>query len=87
MPRTATRSTCTTSITTASSSSAVFEKEKPGPNLIVFKGRWYEGKDAQRTGRVRLILEDGHRTARGWYTYGDDEGSSHFDFKLRDCKR
>ena len=23
----------------------------------------------------------------GWYTYGDDEASPHYDFKLRDCER
>ena len=65
----------------------VFEKEKPGPNLIVFKGRWFEGKDANRTGKVRLEMEKGHHRAKGWYTYGDDEASPHYDFVLRDCKR
>lgn len=66
----------------------VIAKEKDdGDKVAVFKGRWFEGKDAQRTGKVRLILEEGHHTARGWYTYGDDEGAAHYDFKLRDCKK
>jgi hypothetical protein len=65
----------------------VIPKEKDdGEHITVFKGRWFEGKDGQRTGRVRLILEEGHHTARGWYSFGDDE-STHYDFKLRDCKR
>ena len=34
-----------------------------------------------------MELKKGHHTAKGWYTYGDDEGTAHFDFKLRDCKR
>jgi hypothetical protein len=66
----------------------VIPKEKEdGEHITVFKGRWFEGRDAQRTGKVRLILEEGHHTARGWYTYGDAEDAAHFDFKLRDCKR
>ena len=57
------------------------QREKDdGEHVTVFKGRWYEGKEAQRSGRVRLILEEGHHTARGWYTYGDDE--THFDVPL-----
>jgi len=66
----------------------VFEKEKAsGADLIVFKGRWFEGKDANRSGRARLEMEKGHHRAKGWYTYGDDEAATHFDFALRDCKR
>ena len=64
----------------------VWEKEKPGPNLLVFRGRWFEGKEAQREGLVHLQMEKGHHRAKGWYTYGDDEHSAHFDFALRECK-
>lgn len=65
----------------------VFPKEKAdGENVIVLKGRWFEGKDAQRTGKVRMELQSGHHRAKGWYTYGDDDGAQHFDFALRECK-
>jgi hypothetical protein len=66
----------------------VFEKEKAdGEDVIVLKGRWYEGRDAQRSGKVRMELKRGHHTAHGWYTFGDSFESDHFDFALRDCRR
>jgi hypothetical protein len=65
----------------------VWEKEKPGPNELVFRGRWFEGKDAQRTGLVHMSMEKGHHRAKGWYTYGDNAESPHYEFVLRDCKR
>ena len=66
----------------------VFEKEKgDGEDVIVMKGRWYEGRDQQRSGKIRLEMEKGHHHARGWYAFGDGEDSPHLDFELRDCKR
>ncbi len=66
----------------------VFEKEKAdGEDVIVMKGRWFEGRDHQRTGKIRLEMERGHHHAKGWYQFGDDEGAEHFEFVLRDCKR
>ncbi len=66
----------------------VFEKEKgDGEDVIVMKGRWFEGRDGQRSGKVRLEMEKGHHHARGWYAFGDGEDSPHLDFQLRDCKR
>jgi len=66
----------------------VFEKERgDGADVIVLRGRWFEGRDAQRSGRVRLEMERGHHTAHGWYTQGDREDGAHYDFKLRDCRR
>jgi hypothetical protein len=65
----------------------MFDKEKAsGADVTVFKGRWFEGKDATREGKVRMELEKGHHRAKGWYTYGDNETSPHYDFVLRDCK-
>lgn len=65
-----------------------FEKEKgDGTDVIVLRGRWFEGRDAQRSGRVRMELKKGHHHARGWYTNGDNENGPHFDFQLRDCER
>jgi hypothetical protein len=61
--------------------------EKEGGDVYVLKGRWFEGRDGQRSGRVFMRLEQGHHRAKGWYTYGDDENGSHYDFALRDCKR
>jgi hypothetical protein len=66
----------------------VYEKEKAdGEDVIVMKGRWFEGRDAQRSGKVRLEMEKGHHHARGWYSYGDGEESAHLDIQMRDCKR
>jgi len=63
----------------------VYEKEKgDGEDVIVFRGRWFEGRDAQRSGKVRMELKKGHHTARGWYTFGEDP--THYDFKLRECR-
>ena len=65
----------------------VFEKEKNGADVIVLKGRWFEpGQGAARSGKVRLEMEKGHHRAKGWYQYGDEEGATHYDFVLRDCK-
>lgn len=66
----------------------VREKENAeGTEVIVLRGRWFEGRDKQRSGRVRLEMEKGHHRAKGWYTYGDDDNGTHYDFVLRDCKR
>lgn len=66
----------------------VFPKEKAdGENVTVFKGRWYEGRDQQRTGKIRLELEQGHHRAKGWYTFGDSYDGPHLDFALRECHR
>lgn len=66
----------------------VHDKEKgDGTDVKVFKGRWYEGRDAQRSGKIRLELKAGHHRAKGWYTFGDDEGAPHMDFVLRDCQK
>lgn len=65
----------------------VFPKEKAdGENVIVMKGRWYEGRESQRSGKVRMELATGHHRAKGWYTFGDDWDSAHFDFALRECR-
>ena len=65
----------------------VFEKEKGnGADVIVMRGRWFEGRDAQRSGKVRLEMEKGHHRAKGWYTYGDADDAPHLDFVLRECK-
>jgi hypothetical protein len=58
-----------------------------GGEFFVLKGRWFEGRDAQRSGRVFMKLEKGHHRAKGWYTYGENEDGARFDFALRDCKR
>src|ERR1041385_5636764 len=61
----------------------VFDKEKgDGEDVKVF-----EGRDASRSGKVRLELKPGHHRAKGWYTFGDDWSSPHFDFVLLDCQR
>jgi hypothetical protein len=66
----------------------VSEKEKAdGEVVIILRGRWFEGKEATRTGRVFMKMERGHHHARGWYTFGDDESTGHKDIELRDCKR
>jgi hypothetical protein len=66
----------------------IFEREKgDGEDVIVMRGRWFEGHDAQRSGRVRLQMERGHHHARGWYTNGERDDGPHFDMQLRDCRR
>ena len=66
----------------------VFEKEKgDGEDVIVMRGRWFEGRDAQRSGKIRLEMKKGHHRAKGWYAFGDGEDSPHLEFVLRDCKR
>ncbi len=66
----------------------VFDKEKAdGEDVVVMRGRWFEGKDAQRSGKVRLEMKRGHHHARGWYTNGDNEAGEHYDFQMRDCER
>jgi hypothetical protein len=56
-----------------------------GRDVTVLRGKWFEGKDSSRTGKVRMELEKGRRRAKGWYTVGDD--STRYDFALRECKR
>jgi hypothetical protein len=66
----------------------VSEREKAdGEDVIILRGRWFEGREAQRTGRIFMKMERGHHHARGWYTFGDDEESEHADIELRDCHR
>jgi hypothetical protein len=66
----------------------VHEREKgDGEDVIVMKGKWFEGKDAQREGKIRLEMEKGHHHARGYYTYGDADDAPHYDFVMRDCKK
>jgi hypothetical protein len=66
----------------------VSEKDKPdGQDVVMLRGRWFEGREASRSGHVFLRMEKGHHHAKGWYTFGDDEGVEHKDVELRDCKR
>lgn len=67
----------------------VFEKERgDGANVIVLRGHWYDQAGGKRrSGRVRMELEKGRHRAKGWYTWGDEENATHYDFALRDCRR
>lgn len=56
-------------------------------DLVEFHGRWFEGRDAERAGRVHLALKQGEHRASGWYTFGDDPNRPHYDFRLRDCPK
>jgi hypothetical protein len=64
-------------------------REKEGGELIVMKGKWFEGEEghAGKEGAVFLKMERGHHRAKGWYSYGFEENARHYDFVLRDCKR
>jgi hypothetical protein len=65
----------------------VNEKEKPsGEDVLVMHGTWKQGRRDREWGRAFLKMERGHRRARGWYTFGDDETKTHYDLALRDCK-